>query len=96
MVSMFASLKNKITAVFKTTDAVMRGRAVETIEYELGELDNIFGVLVLGSLIGIPSPPIHITMELLPLMNRELDLMLEKISIAQDPLSDLFSVLQIE
>ncbi len=96
MVSMLDSLKNKMTAAFKTTDAVMRGRAVETIEYELGELDNIFGILVLGALIGIPSPPIHITMELLPLMNRELDLMLEKISIAQDPLSDLFSVLQID
>ena len=96
MVSILDSLKNKMITAFKTTDAVMRGRAVETIEYELGELDNIFGILVLGALIGIPSPPIHITMELLPLMNRELDLMLEKISIAQDPLSDLFSVLQID
>jgi len=90
------SIKNKMIAVFKTTDAVMRGKAVETLEYELEELDNIFGVLVLGALIGIPSPPIHITMELLPLMNRELNLMLEKVSTAQDPLSDLFSVLQID
>jgi len=96
MVSLYDGFKNKITAVFKTTDAVMRSRAVETIEYELGELDNIFGLLVLGTLIGIPSPPIHITMELLPLMNRELNLMLEKISTAQDPLSDLFSVLHID
>lgn len=90
------SIKNKMIAAFKTTDAVMRGKAVETLEYELDELDNIFGVLVLGALIGIPSPPIHITMELLPLMNRELNLMLEKVSTAQDPLSDLFSVLQID
>ena len=96
MVSTYDRFKNNITAVFKTTDAVMRGRAVETMEYELGELDNIFGLLVLGTLIGIPSPPIHITMELLPLMNRELNLMLEKISTAQDPLGDLFSVLQID
>jgi hypothetical protein len=96
MVSILDRFKNKMLTAFKTTDAVMRGRAIETIEYELGELDNIFGVLVLGALIGIPSLPIHITMELLPLMNRELDLMLEKISTAQDPLSDLFSVLQID
>ena len=89
-------IKNKFISVFKTTDIVMRNRAVETIEYELDELDNIFGILVLGALIGIPSPPIHITMELLPLMNRELNLMLEKVSTAQDPLSDLFSVLQID
>ena len=90
------SIKKKMIAALKTTDAVMRGKAVETLEYELEELDNIFGVLVLGALIGIPSPPIHITMELLPLMNRELNLMLEKISTAQAPLSDLFSVLQID
>jgi hypothetical protein len=96
MVSILDSIKKKMITAFKTTDAVMRGKAVETLEYELEELDNIFGVLVLGALIGIPSPPIHITMELLPLMDRELNLMLEKISTAQDPLSDLFSVLQID
>ena len=96
MISILDRLIDKMITAFKTTDSVMRGRAIETIEYELGELDNIFGILVLGALIGIPSPPIHITMDLLPLMNRELDLMLEKISTAQDPLSDLFSVLQID
>jgi hypothetical protein len=74
----------------------MRGRAVEAVEYELEELDHIFGILVLGAFIGIPSPPIHITMELLPLMDKELDIMLEKISTAHDPLGELFSVLDID
>ena len=96
MVSILDSIKRKIITVFKTADAVMRGRAVETIEYELEELDNIFGILVLGTFIGIPSPPIHITMELFPLMGRELTLMLEKVSTAHDPLGDLFSVLDID
>jgi hypothetical protein len=74
----------------------MRGKAVETIEYEVEELDNIFGILVLGAFIGIPSPPIHITMELLPLMKKELRIMLEKVLTAHDPLGDLFSVLGID
>ena len=90
------SIGTKLSAAFKNIDAVMRDRAVETVAYELDELDNLFGVLVLGALIGIPSPPIHITMELLPLMGRELNLMLEKVSTAHDPLGDLFSVLQID
>jgi hypothetical protein len=89
-------LKNIFSKAFSTTDAVMRGRAVETISYETEELENIFGILVLGTFIGIPSPPIHITMELLPLMDRELNLMLEKISTAHDPLGELFSVLEID
>ena len=90
------SIKDKIVSVFKDADQVMRGKAVETIEYEVEELDNIFGILVLGAFIGIPSPPIHITMELLPLMNKELRIMLEKVLTAHDPLGDLFSVLGID
>lgn len=96
MASVINSIKRKMVAVIKTTDAVMRSRAVETIEYELEELDHIFGILVLGAFIGIPAPPIHITMDLLPLMERELNLMLEKVSTAHDPLGDLFSVLEID
>ena len=74
----------------------MRGRAIETVEYELEELDNIFGILVLGVFVGIPSPPIHITMQLLPVMKNEMNIMLAKISTAHDPLGDLFSVLEID
>ncbi len=74
----------------------MRRKAVETIEYEVGELDNIFAILVIGAFIGIPSPPIHITMELLPVMEKEFEIMLEKVSTAHDPLGDLFSILDID
>ena len=70
-------LKSKIVSAFKVADEVMRGKAVETIEYEVVELDNIFGILVLGAFIGIPSPPIHITMELLPLMEKEFEITLD-------------------
>ena len=89
-------LKNQIVEAFKITDGVMRGKAVDTIEHEVAELDNIFGILVLGAFIGIPSPPIHITMELLPLMDKEFDIMLEKVLTAHDPLGHLFSVLGID
>ena len=90
------TIKDKIVSAFNVADEVMRGKAVETIEYEVGELDNIFAILVLGAFIGIPSPPIHITMELLPEMEKEFEIMLEKVSTAHDPLGDLFSVLDID
>ena len=73
-------LKAQIAEAFKISDEVMRGKAVQTIEHEVAELDNIFGILVLGAFIGIPSPPIHITMELFPLMDKELDTMLDKVN----------------
>jgi hypothetical protein len=96
MIPVLNYIKGKIVSTFEVTDGVMRGKAVETIEYEVGELDNIFAILVLGAFIGIPSPPLHITMELLPEMEKEFEIMLEKVSIAHDPLGDLFSVLGID
>jgi hypothetical protein len=89
-------LKEQTIEAFKISDEVMRGKAVETIEHEVAELDNIFGILVLGAFIGIPSPPIHITMELLPLMDREIEIMLDKVLTAHDPLGHLFSVLGVD
>ena len=96
MIPLLKTIKEKIVSAFNVADEVMRGKAVETIEYEVGELDNIFAILVLGAFIGIPSPPIHITMALLPEMERELGIMLEKVSTAHDPLGDLFSVLDVD
>ena len=96
MIPALKTIKDKIVSAFNVADEVMRGKAVETIEYEVGELDNIFAILVLGAFIGIPSPPIHITMALLPEMEKELGIMLEKVSTAHDPLGDLFSVLDID
>ena len=90
------SIKSKILAAFKAADEVMRSKAVETIAYEVEELDNIFAVLVLGAFIGIPSPPVHITLELFPEMEKELEIMLAKVSTAHDPLGDLFAVLDID
>jgi hypothetical protein len=95
MIQVLNYIKGKIVSACKVTDEVMRGKAVETIEYEVEELDNIFAILVLGAFIGIPSPPIHITMELLPEMEKDLEIMIEKVSTAHDPLGDLFSVLDI-
>ena len=89
-------LKHQIREAFKITDTVMRNRAVDIIEYEAEELDNIFGILVLGAFVGIPSPPIFISTQLLPLMEKELGVMLAKVATAHDPLGELFSVLGID
>ena len=89
-------IKSRIIQLWKLADEMFRAKAVDTIEYEVEELDNIFGILVLGAFIGIPSPPIHITMELLPMMEAELGVMLQKVSTAHDPLGVLFSVLDID
>ncbi len=89
-------LPETIRAFFRAVDEVYRGRATDLLEWEAEELENIFALLVLGVFVGIPSPPIHITLELWPEMEREFTIMLEKVSTAHDPLGELFSVLNID
>jgi len=89
-------LKDQIRDAFRITDKTMRAKAVDIIEYEAEELDNIFGILVLGAFVGIPSPPIFVSTQLLPLMEKELGVMLAKVATAHDPLAELFSVLGID
>ncbi len=69
--------------------------AVETLEYELGEMENIFGLLVLGSFIGFPAPPMQITLDLLPEMEKHFVLMLNKVDMAQSPISGLLSTFDV-
>jgi hypothetical protein len=68
-----------------------RSKAVDVLEWEISELENIFALLVFGSFVGFPSPPSSITLDLLPYMERDLHLMLDKVDLAAGPISDLFS-----
>ncbi|MCF8051166.1 MAG: hypothetical protein K9L59_08005 [Desulfobacterales bacterium] len=93
---MMRTLKNRLARLWRTADEVAREKAVETVSHEVTELENIFALLVLGMFVGIPSPPIQITLDLMPDMEREFDLMLSKVATAHDPLGELFSVLDID
>ena len=95
MKSIIKKLKAKIIWFWEIADEVARGKAVNTIEVEVEELENIFGLLVLGSFIGFPSPPMQISLDLMPLMEKELILMLEKVDTAHEPIAQLFSVLDV-
>jgi len=90
-----SAIKDWIVDTWSTADGVARGKAVETIEFEAEELDHIFGILVLASFVGLPSPPMQISLDLMPLMEQELMLMMEKVDTAHEPISDLFSVFDI-
>ena len=93
---MLSKIFKRLRDVYQVTDAVFRSRACDTMEHELEELEHIFALLVLGSFVGIPSPPIQITMEMMPVMEHEFALMLSKVTTAHDPLGELFSVFSID
>jgi hypothetical protein len=92
---LWKGIKEKVMQFLRISEAVARGRAVGTIEREVEEMDHLFGLLVLGSYVGIPSPPMQISLDLMPLMEKELILMMEKVDTANEPISHLFSVFEI-
>lgn len=88
-------LKQYIKSLLEDINRVNREKAVTLHEWELNELRNIFALLVLGGFAGIPTPPVHITNALLPEMEDELQVMLNRINVAHDPIGELFSLLEI-
>lgn len=84
---LFKSLQDK-KQIF--TDSA-RHQAVDVVEWEKSELENIFALLVFGSFVGLPASPSPITLNLLPYMEKELQIMMEKVVTASGPISDLFS-----
>jgi len=86
-------LKQKIAFFFKDLQIVNRDKATALLTFEAMELENIFALLLFGSFIGMPSPPVHITLQLLPLMEKELLLMLSRIGVAHDGLAEVVSIL---
>lgn len=88
-------LKFCLAGIWQVADDVARSRAVGTIEVEQEELEYIFALLVQGTFIGMPSPPVQICLDLLPLMEKDLILLLDRVETANEPLSRLFSIFDI-
>ncbi len=95
IVKFFKKIKLSLISSFKIADEVARTKAVEGAEAELEELEYIFALLVQGSFVGMPSPPVQISLDLLPLMEKDLVLMLDRINTSNEPISKLFSTFDI-
>ncbi len=87
------SIVSCIAEFLKDMGTVNRGNATKIIDYEIEELEHIFTLLLFGSFTGMPSPPVHITLQLLPLMERELELMFTKVGTAHDALAEITNIL---
>ncbi len=86
-------LFGRIRNVYRFVDQLHRAKATERLEWETRELENIFSLLTIGAFVGMQAPPMHISLELLPYMEDELTCMTNRVCMANDPLADLFSML---
>ncbi|MBD3223705.1 MAG: hypothetical protein GF313_03190 [Caldithrix sp.] len=84
-----------IKKIFRRFDLFSRQKAVAHLHWEIDELEHIFTLLVMGGFIGLPAPPVPITFELIPYMENDIRVMLDKIPTSAAPLSELFSNLDV-
>lgn len=92
---MWKRIKDSVKRLFNTLSFFEKGLATHAAEVELVQLENIFTLLLFGSFVGLPAPPVHLTLKLLPRMERELIIMTNRIFTSKDPLGELFSTFDI-
>jgi hypothetical protein len=65
----------KIRDFLKGFGEAFRDQSTEYIEFELKELENVFALVLMGSFVGIPSPPTTLVLRLMPYMADEIRVM---------------------
>lgn len=68
-------------------------KATGILEYEIQQMETIFCLIIFGSFIGMPAPPAYLTLELMPLMEREAVLLFDSVCTARNALGELSEIL---
>jgi hypothetical protein len=72
-----------------------REHAVGHIQVERRELENVFALLVLGSFIGLPSPPTPLSIRMLPFLGRELQVMGQRAERLEDVYGEIAALMDL-
>ena len=65
-----------------------RQSSIHAIEMELKEMENAFALVIMGALSGMPTPPSHISISLLPYIEREIMVMISRSRRHDDRLAE--------
>lgn len=66
--------------------------STDVLEAELKETESAFCTILFGSLVGIPSPAPFIGIKMLPLMEREIMVMISRSGSIDDRMAEWFSI----
>lgn len=85
-----------IKAFLKGFLSSFKDQSTEYIEFEERELENVFALILMGSFIGIPSPPTTLVLRLMPHMTRELYVMTRRASTMDDIFGEITGIFDID
>ena len=88
---MFENLK----AFFKGFFSAFKTGSTEYLEFEERELENVFALVLMGSFIGIPSPPTTLVMRIMPHMVREIYVMQQRAANMDDIFGEIAGMFDI-
>jgi len=83
----------EIRGFFKGLEEANRDKATDQIEYEVKEMEHMFTLMIFGDAVGLPSPPISVTIELLPLMTDDFERMILRATQTGNGLSEIASII---
>jgi hypothetical protein len=93
---MISSIVRWLRRIFVDFDAAHREKAAALTVMEMEELENIFALLLLGSFTGVMSPPTFLSVELLPYMQRELQILCKRAKDCNDMLAEMCGSIGID
>jgi hypothetical protein len=93
---MISSTLRFIRRILSDFDTAHREKAAALTIMEMEELENIFALLLLGSFVGVPSPPTFLAVELLPHMERELRILNRRAKDSNDMLAEMFGAIGVD
>ena len=86
----------KIKDFLKGFGEGFRQQSTEYIEFELRELENVFALILMGSFVGIPSPPTTLVMRLMPHMVKEIRVMESRAVNLDDVFAEVAGMFDID
>jgi hypothetical protein len=92
----FGKIWELVRGFFSIMNQAHRGNAAELTQFEARELENVFVLVLMGSFMGMPSPPSSLSVELLPHMEHELRVLNRKAERSSDALAEVSSILDID
>ena len=84
-----------MSKVVRFLTGIFKSKSTEYLYVELRELENLFALLILGSFIGLPSPPTTISLRLLPYMAREIVVSTSISARIDDMLAEMAGIFEV-
>ena len=82
--------------IFRDFGRSHRERVTALTALEAEELENVFALLLVGAFVGLPAPPTFLAVELLPFMEKELEVLNKRAKECDDLFAEMCGSIGID